>query len=959
MSPEVRPRRQSPARAATSTATSAAIRPGVAAGSVVPAAAQSLGSLTQLQPAVAVVPLPVAADQDLSSIPVVSSINCSELVGLHDQQEPVDHCMDTTRLVSELAAALKELEADVISLRHENRSLRETMSQAIPMLGGGNDGGVLRPPGQSSMADPAEQLSGPLPPQRAAAVATSSSPAPPMRPAPQAAAAAQVVASAQAQTAAFRYASPRQSLSPATARLQVAPVFDGRVAIANAGRGAVMAGVQAQEPQHTTMCRGIRAAGQYRHSFTSSSFGSTAPQVDIAPGRPPPPAWRFGRSTWPPPQGAMQSGTVVQHLARTPSHGQGSIFCAQQQTAGATRLAVPAQLGDAPPIDSPLNTDRATELSPTVESTTTIPDGLHEERMEDELGRSPSPRQQDPGLEWSHPDRQQAQQMEQQPGSANVQAVSQACELPQWDVQQSVWIGKEGDEDRFLGKAQMLVLPKDAMFVSVDQAVDSLNGGVLRCPQDFCIAYSASDRGYFLLHRRGHREQAEELSRLCLHNGQVPCEAQQLAASATEAAQSDCMPVAHLLGPACMPPHPLQTLPNSSPVLLEKTEPPQLAAGVACQVPIVQAPIRHALPGQQSLTVHQVLPVQQAQLVQQTLPAEQQALPAGAGVPVVASEATIYAGVRDAPVEPVEKALHVGGEESAVGEPQCAAWQAEELLWQSLRNGHQPSQADVDAVIQALQEEGESTRAEEWLWYALECGVTPSEESFGSVIVAACHQGATEKVEDAMMQMLHLRMRPSMQMFSVVISMFTQLRDAPKVEEWLLNAGQSGLTPEQWAFEAAVTLYAEKACLKAEEWLMRARQTEYRLPHSCYDAVVQSFTRAGNTTKANEWLSRMGVEQPPVVAAALTPELAMATAAPQPQQQPVDASASVGAADTGDGGVPPPSAQQQREQKPETMAASAAGVVPGVAGIGRGGGSAEADLREPPRRRVGATAVRR
>jgi len=735
---------------------------------MVPAAGQFLGAATQLQPVVAVVPPPVAADHGLSSIPVVSSINCSEFGGMHDQQEPVDHCMDTTRIVSELAAALKGLEADVISLRHENRSLREAMSQAMSMPGSGNDGGVRRPPGQSSMADPKEKLSGPFPSQRAAAVATSSPPPPPMRTAPRAAAvAAQVVASAQVQAAAFRYASPRQSLPPATARLQVAPVFDGRVAIANTGAGL----------------------------------------------------------------------------------------------------------------------------------------------MEDEPDRSPLPRQQAVGLEWSDPDGQQAQEVEQQPGSANDQAVSQACQLPQWDVQQSVWIGKEGDEDRFLGKAQMRMLPEDT-FVSVDQAVDCLNRGVWRCPQDFCIAYSAPDRSYFLLHRRGHRKQAEELSRLCLHNSQVLRDAQQLAASqrAAEAAQSESMPVAHLLGAACMPPQPSQTLPNSSPVLLGETAPPRLAAGVACQVPIVQAPIRHALPVQHSPPVQQVLPVQQAQLVPQTLPAVQQALPAGAAVPVVAPGAMMYAGIHDAPVEPAEEALRVGGEEFEEGRPQSASLQAEELLWQSLRNGHQPSEANFDAVILALQGEGESTRADEWLWYALESGVTPSEESFGSIVLAACRHGATEKVEDAMMQMLNLRMRPSMQIFSVVISMFTQLRDAPRVEKWLLIAGQSGWTPEQWAFEAVVLLFAERDCLKAEEWLSRAQQMEHRLPDSCYDAVVQSFMRAGNATKASEWRSRMGVERPPVLAAALTPELAMATAAPQPQQLPVDASAAVSAAGTGEGGVPPPSA---------------------------------------------------
>lgn len=48
--------------------------------------------------------------------------------GESDEQSILAQCRDTTKLVSQLAAALKGLEADVVSLRRENKSLRKSMS---------------------------------------------------------------------------------------------------------------------------------------------------------------------------------------------------------------------------------------------------------------------------------------------------------------------------------------------------------------------------------------------------------------------------------------------------------------------------------------------------------------------------------------------------------------------------------------------------------------------------------------------------------------------------------------------------------------------------------------------------------------------------------------------------------------------------------------------------------------
>ncbi|CAE7836964.1 unnamed protein product, partial [Symbiodinium microadriaticum] len=48
------------------------------------------------------------------------------------QQDILEHCRDTAKLVKQLASVLKGLEADVESLRRENHSLRKTVLAAVP-----------------------------------------------------------------------------------------------------------------------------------------------------------------------------------------------------------------------------------------------------------------------------------------------------------------------------------------------------------------------------------------------------------------------------------------------------------------------------------------------------------------------------------------------------------------------------------------------------------------------------------------------------------------------------------------------------------------------------------------------------------------------------------------------------------------------------------------------------------
>mmetsp|Transcript_19328 Transcript_19328/g.44968 ORF Transcript_19328/g.44968 Transcript_19328/m.44968 type:complete len:452 (-) Transcript_19328:93-1448(-) len=185
------------------------------------------------------------------------------------------------------------------------------------------------------------------------------------------------------------------------------------------------------------------------------------------------------------------------------------------------------------------------------------------------------------------------------------------------------------------------------------------------------------------------------------------------------------------------------------------------------------------------------------------------------------------------------------------------AEQADELLRRAMHSGVQLSEVCYDAVIAAFDRSGNSAKAEEWLWRALQTGAVPQEESFIAVINAGCRQGASAKVEDTMAQMMTLRIRPPKEVFDRVIGIFAKQRDPVKVEEWLLNAGQSGWTPQQAAFEAVVKLYAEHDAMKAEEWLRRSQETEYRLPDACYYPVIMGFARVGNPEKAEDVMNMM------------------------------------------------------------------------------------------------------
>eukprot|EP00913_Durusdinium_trenchii_P025126 g23586.t1 len=76
-----------------------------------------------------------------------------------------------------------------------------------------------------------------------------------------------------------------------------------------------------------------------------------------------------------------------------------------------------------------------------------------------------------------------------------------------WAVEQAIWLSAES-VDHLADKVQ--ILDKETIF-SASTAVDGLNRGELSCPDDFCVVYSASSRGYYMLYRQGLCEKAMAL----------------------------------------------------------------------------------------------------------------------------------------------------------------------------------------------------------------------------------------------------------------------------------------------------------------------------------------------------------------------------------------------------------------------------------------------------------------
>jgi len=415
---------------------------------------------------------------------------------------------------------------------------------------------------------------------------------------------------------------------------------------------------------------------------------------------------------------------------------------------------------------------------------------------------------------------------------------------PQWSLDQSFWLGGVCPT-QVPGRVRLLDRESVA---SVTIALDGLNRGTLRCPEDACIVFSASNQGYFLLYRQGHKT---EICNLALKLGAKFVED---AGFQSESPSSGDTQSATPLPPVLLQQTHLQ---QHAQLMQQQQQQQQLQQQRslqhcgACSAEGASTSIGAG--GGVSLSSGASTPMSRGSPLTGATAADRQGSaatisttvgPSGVATPTPYGKAT----------ETCKDPLHSLLELASNGE----AEKAEEVLWQALRSGAQTvSAACYDAVICAFEQKDDNAKAEEWLARAVQCGLVPSEASFNVVILAACLEGNSQKVEDIMSQMIRNGVRPCKELFNVVIRMFAEQRNPHKVEEWLLKAGNMRWTPDQSAFEAAVALYAEVDPGKSEEWLSRSQQTDYRLSDACFNAVVSAHLNHGRADKASDWLSRM------------------------------------------------------------------------------------------------------
>jgi len=103
--------------------------------------------------------------------------------------------------------------------------------------------------------------------------------------------------------------------------------------------------------------------------------------------------------------------------------------------------------------------------------------------------------------------------------SCAVMAEESKSSLAAWSVERSLRIGALGEEHLFKGRVTVL---DRALVRSVHDAVQQLCRGTIACSEGFCVVYSESSMGYYLLYRCECKDQAmTRLSGVTLYVGGV------------------------------------------------------------------------------------------------------------------------------------------------------------------------------------------------------------------------------------------------------------------------------------------------------------------------------------------------------------------------------------------------------------------------------------------------------
>lgn len=379
-----------------------------------------------------------------------------------------------------------------------------------------------------------------------------------------------------------------------------------------------------------------------------------------------------------------------------------------------------------------------------------------------------------------------------------------------WAAEQSVWLGNDIAE--MLQTSKVRLLDRNTVS-SATSAAEGLNRGIFRCMEDMCIVYSASNKGYSLLYKAGHKEEAcAAVASIRASSSSGSEEENRLDAAPVPTEGSDSGGHCHAGVCGAM----------------------MATQGDSCGDGGMLPPLVLASAGEQQDML--------AQLGELT----------GRGEATKAEELLIQglrSGCRpsEACFDAIILALDRDGKSA-----RAAQW-----LWHTLEKGMVPSEASFNCVVLGACREGSPQTVEEAMQNMFRLRILPCKEIFNEVIRLFSARHEAQKVELWLLNAGQSGHTPGQSAFEDVVLLFAET-DASKADEWLSRAQQTEYQLPDKCFCAVVQAFTHLGRVdKATDRLSRMIQ-EGRTPseESLHD-VVAALADAGDVTLAEAWLGQL------------------------------------------------------------------------------------------------------
>lgn len=687
---------------------------------------------------------PLPAEQDLSSIHVLSKPKPDT-----QKEEILEQCRDTSKLVSQLAAVLRGLEADVEGLRRENQNLKKTMVSALNQSGETTEvEGPVVTPLTAAPSPPVErkQLPEPRKPQP---VSQKPDPKEPV---------------------------PSQTGSHTASHSTLSPVPPGSPA---AGAQRPATGVQAP----------LSPLEQWRSTKKDSL---EPPKESAAPRR-------------------AAAKSEKERGPSTPTRQRDS-----QSDPDVLQEAMRAR-------DSPV----------TVAVATTSESG----RRHDASGTDSSPKNSRGGASAST-----TQVTQQDPALAALAAAAAAG--PQWSMNQALWVGSEAAADRLVGKVRFL---DKILTTSVTAAIDALNQGIVQCPENFCMVFSSSSKGFFLLHRKGFNEQAQVLLNAEMASSPLATATDKKVESEPRTSRVAPQPQAAVLSHSA-----------GGGALSEMQATTQQVAAPPVRLPPAPVTVEELAQQGQTLKAEELM----WKLLQSGQP------------PETAFDALVLAFDRDSNTTKSEewlwRALEAGiipCQESfnAVILAGCEdghAQKVEDALVQMMRHRMRPSKEVFDIVIRMFADFQNAAKVEEWLLNAGQSGWTPEQQAFEAVVLLWAATSAV-KAEEWLSRSQQTEYRLGDQCYEAMVSAFLREQDWNKASEWLLLVLNEGRAAEDVTMQKVAAACVETGeARRAEAIIDLVGRSSPASVNALRRAIIDSAVRVGDSALAERHLNSLAEADP-------------------------------------------------------------------------------------------------